>query len=108
LITQLKVRDLDAWRYDAGREAPLLVDVREPWEHEHARIDGARLIPLQSLPTRAAELPRDRDLVLVCHHGARSQRAAQWLEQAGYARLYNLVGGVDAWSCEIDPGVPRY
>ena len=60
------------------------------------------------MPARAAELPRDRDLVLVCHHGNRSQRVAQWLEQAGYTRLYNLAGGVERWATDVDPTMARY
>jgi len=63
---------------------------------------------MQTVPARATELPRDRDLVLVCHHGNRSQRVAQWLEQAGYTRLYNLAGGVERWATDVDPTMARY
>jgi rhodanese-related sulfurtransferase len=108
LIPQLSPRDVVAWRTDASREPPLLVDVREPWEFEHCSIDGSVLIPLQSLPGRVGELPRDRDLVLVCHHGNRSQRAAVWLRQSGYPRVNNLAGGVLAWADDVDPQMPRY
>ena len=97
-----------AWRADATREAPLLVDVREPWEYDRCRIEGSVLIPLQSLPGRTGELPRDRDLVLVCHHGNRSQRAAAWLQQSGYPRVHNLAGGVAAWADDVDPQMARY
>jgi rhodanese-related sulfurtransferase len=108
LITQLAVRDLAAWRADPAREAPVLIDVREPWEYAHCHIDGSQPMPLQTVPARVGELPRERDLVLICHHGNRSQRAAQWLEQNGYARLFNLVGGVEAWANDVDPAMPRY
>jgi rhodanese-related sulfurtransferase len=108
LIAQLEPRELAAWRADASRPAPVVIDVREPWEYAHCHIEGSQLIPLQTVPARAAEIPRDRDLVLVCHHGNRSQRVAQWLEQAGYTRLFNLRGGVEAWATDVDPAMPRY
>lgn len=108
MIAQLEPRELAAWRADAGRPAPLLIDVREPWEYAHCHIEGSQLIPLQTIPSRVEEVPQDRDIVLVCHHGNRSQRVAQWLEQAGYSRLFNLRGGVEAWASEVDPAMPRY
>jgi len=108
LIAQLEPRDLAAWQRDPARPAPVLVDVREPNEHALGLIEGSLTMPLQTLPARVAELPRDRDLVLVCRSGNRSQRAAQWLEQAGFTRLFNLRGGVLAWSTDVDPTMPRY
>jgi rhodanese-related sulfurtransferase len=108
LIPQLKPTELAAWRADASREPPVLVDVREPWEVALCRIEGALAIPLNQLPARVAELPRDRDLVFYCHHGMRSQNAALWLERSGYDRLFNLRGGVDAWAAEVEPAMPRY
>ena len=109
MIPELEPRDLAAWRADAAREAPLVVDVREPNEHAVCLIDGSMTMPMQTVPSRAAtELPRDRDLVIVCHHGNRSRRVAQWLEQAGYTRLFNLRGGVEAWATDVDPTMPRY
>ena len=105
-IVQLSPRAL-AQRLAAG-DAPLIVDVREPWEYEVARVAGSQLLPLGQLVERAASLPRDRDLVLLCHHGMRSQQAAQWLRSAGYTRVANLAGGIDAWSVEVDPSVARY
>jgi len=108
LIAQLQPAELDAWRGDAAREAPVIVDVREPWEFERCRIEGSRLIPLGELTRRLSELPTDRDLVLVCHHGSRSFRAAAWLAQNGFPRAHNLAGGVDAWAQLVDPAMPRY
>ena len=108
MISQLSARDLAAWRADSSREPPFLVDVREPWEFSTCHIDGALLVPLQTLPTRLAELPEDRDLVLICHHGNRSQQAALWLERNGYTRLHNLRGGVAAWADDVEPQMPRY
>ena len=108
MIRQIAPAELAAWRADAARPAPVLVDVRESWEFSRCRIDGALSIPLAQLPARRAELPDDRDLVMVCHHGSRSQHAAMWLEQNGFASLHNLRGGVEAWALEVDNAMPRY
>jgi rhodanese-related sulfurtransferase len=108
LITQLEPRELAAWRNDPQREPPVLIDVREPWEFALCHIEGSQLIPLQSVPSRVEEIPEDRHIVLICHHGNRSNRVAQWLEQAGYSRLYNLRGGVEGWANDVEPGMPRY
>ena len=86
----------------------VLVDVREPHEWEIARMAGATLIPLRALPARVAELDSSREIVLHCHHGVRSMRALEFLHQAGYRKLRSVRGGIDAWSHEIDPTVPRY
>ncbi len=108
MIGRLTPAELAAWRADAAREAPVVVDVREPWEVERCHIDGARAIPLRELPAKAAELPPDRELVLVCHHGGRSAQAALWLARNGFTRVHNLEGGVDAWAVTVDPRMPRY
>ena len=86
----------------------VLIDVREPHEAEIARIPGATLIPLATLPARVSELDSSREIVLHCHHGQRSMRALEFLRQAGFRKLKNLRGGIDAWSREVDPSVPRY
>jgi adenylyltransferase/sulfurtransferase len=88
--------------------APLLVDVREPHEVEIARLPDALVIPLGTLPERMRELDTSRDLVLFCHHGVRSMRALELLHRAGFRKLRSLRGGIDAWSREVDPTVPRY
>ncbi len=90
------------------RDDLLVVDVREPGEYAIARIPGAMLVPLQTLPARMAELDSSREIVLHCHHGVRSLQALKLLEQSGYRKLRNLRGGIDAWSREVDPAVPRY
>jgi len=108
LINQITPVDLAAWRADATRPSPVLVDVREPWEYERCRIDGAQSIPLAQLPTRRSELPEKCELVLVCHRGSRSQHAAMWLAQNGFTNLHNLRGGVEAWAIEVDPAMARY
>src|SRR6184192_3902233 len=85
-----------------------LIDVREPFEFEIARIDGAKLIPLGEIPERADELDREQTLIVHCHSGRRSAQAVRLLKQRGFANVYNLEGGIDAWSDFIDPTVPKY
>ncbi|MBW7932010.1 MAG: molybdopterin-synthase adenylyltransferase MoeB [Gemmatimonadaceae bacterium] len=92
----------------AGGWAPLLLDVREPWEHATARLEGSTLIPLGELARRAHEVPQDRDVVVYCHHGMRSAHAVSMLRLAGWSRVFNLSGGIDRWSIEADRSVPRY
>lgn len=87
---------------------PLLVDVREDDERRAASIEGSVHIPMGQVPGRLDELPRDRDLLIHCHHGARSMQVAQFLAAHGYDRLANLEGGIDEWSRHVDPEVPRY
>jgi len=90
------------------KEVLTLIDVREPYEYEIARIDGSRLIPLGELESHVSDLPRTGALVLQCHSGGRSEHAVRILQEAGFENALNLVGGIDAWSVEIDPAVPRY
>lgn len=90
-----------------GDRGPQLVDVREPYEWEIARITGARLVPLAQLPGRLGELDPRRDVVAYCHHGVRSRRAAELLRAAGF-RARSLAGGIDAWAADVDPAVRRY
>jgi sulfur-carrier protein adenylyltransferase/sulfurtransferase len=91
-----------------AREPFELIDVREAFEYEIARIDGARLIPLGEIAERADELQREQPIVVHCHSGRRSAEAVRQLQQRGFANVYNLEGGIDAWSDEIDPSVPKY
>jgi adenylyltransferase/sulfurtransferase len=105
-IPQIPVHELQA-RMNSGRPF-ILLDVREPFEFEMARIEGANLIPLGELPARYSELDRRREIFVFCHSGVRSERAAEFLRSAGFAKVANVAGGIDAWSEEIDPNVPRY
>ena len=100
--------ELAAWLSDPRREPPLLLDVREPWEWQTARIEGARHMPMREVPARVGEIERDREVIAICHHGGRSQQVAMFLEKNGFAKVHNLVGGVDAWSRTVDPAVPLY
>ena len=94
----------------SGADAPLLLDVREPFEADLAKIDGALLIPLGDLENELERLrdDQDRSIVIHCHHGGRSRKACELLQSKGFRRVANLRGGIDAWSTEVDPGVPRY
>lgn len=94
-------------RMDSG-EPFELIDVREPFEYEIARIDGAKLIPLGEISERLDELSGEQPIVVHCHSGKRSAQAARLLQQHGFANVYNLEGGIDAWSDQIDPNVPKY
>jgi len=108
LIPQLTPQELARWRSDPAREAPVLVDVRERWEFAYCRIEGSQLLPLSEIAQRHDELPTDRPLVMICHHGRRSQHAAMLLHGAGFARVHNLQGGIEAWAEDVDPTMPRY
>ncbi|HET9004415.1 MAG TPA: rhodanese-like domain-containing protein [Gemmatimonadaceae bacterium] len=88
-------------------ETPFILDVREPHEHAYARIGGSELIPLGALHRTIDTLPRERDVVVYCHHGIRSAHAVEMLRGAG-VRARNLSGGIDRWSTEVDPSVRRY
>jgi rhodanese-related sulfurtransferase len=99
---------LAAWLADTGRDKPLLLDVREPWEWDTARIEGSQHVPMREVPVRLAEIDRQREVVAICHHGGRSQQVAMFLEKNGFSKVHNLQGGVDAWSRTVDPAVPLY
>jgi rhodanese-related sulfurtransferase len=107
-LKQISPTELAAWLADASRKKPQLLDVREPWEWDTARIEGAKLIPMREVPARVAELDRGQEVVAICHHGGRSQQVAMFLEKNGFAKVHNLQGGVDAWSRTVDPAVPLY
>jgi rhodanese-related sulfurtransferase len=85
-----------------------LVDVREPWEFATAHIDGSLAMPMGEVPTRAQELDPLERMVVVCHHGVRSMNATVWLRRQGFEQAQSMRGGIDAWSAEVDPRVPRY
>jgi sulfur-carrier protein adenylyltransferase/sulfurtransferase len=104
-IPQITVKELKR-RRDAG-EGVFLLDVREPYEYQIAQIGGT-LIPQNDVPQRLNEIPRDREIVVQCRSGARSQKIAEFLKQSGYSQVVNLAGGILAWSDEVDPKVQKY
>ena len=94
-------------RRDQGEDV-FVLDVREPQEIEIAPFPGAAHIPMGDIPSRLTELDSDRETVVVCHHGVRSAQVAIYLARMGFERVFNLTGGIDAWSEEVDPSTPRY
>lgn len=87
---------------------PVLLDVREPSEFEYCALEGAINIPLTRIPGALNQLDPEQEYVLICHHGVRSQRAGAFLASQGFRKLINLVGGIEAWACDIAPEMPRY
>jgi rhodanese-related sulfurtransferase len=104
---EIAVEELMALR-DAGGNVVLL-DVREPWEFETAKIADSKLIPMGDIPARFnQELNPEEHIVVVCHHGVRSMNVTAWLRQQGFEKVQSLRGGIDRWSRQIDPTVPVY
>ena len=93
---------------DSGQPAPLLLDVREPWEFEICRIEGSSLIPMRQIHTAVEQMDHDQHTVVICHHGIRSQQVCVYLTHMGFTNVFNLVGGVQAWAHEVDPDMPTY
>jgi sulfur-carrier protein adenylyltransferase/sulfurtransferase len=92
----------------AQGDALFVLDVREPWEYDLASVANSTLVPLSTLPSAINRLDPAVEYVVLCHHGMRSEMAANWMRAQGYTQVLNLVGGIDAWSTEVDPTVPRY
>jgi rhodanese-related sulfurtransferase len=112
MVDQVRPAQLAAWIGSHSGGRPVVLDVREPAELRAASIkpDGFELvtIPMNEIPQRLAELDPDRPVACLCHHGTRSQRVAMFLAANGFADVANIAGGIDAWSREVDPGVPLY
>ena len=86
-----------------------LLDVREPWEYQTARIEGATLIPMGDIPSRAhQELDPEAHIIVYCHHGVRSLNVTAWLRQQGFEKAQSMAGGIDAWARRVDGKVPMY
>ena len=90
------------------QSTPLLLDVREPWEFDICHIEGSNNLPMGQIPQRVEELPDSGEIVVICHHGVRSQQVIRFLQGQMNARLINLDGGVDAWAREVDRDMPLY
>ena len=103
---EITPRDVKA-KLTSGKEFAF-VDVREQWEYDASRIEGSTLIPLREIPAHLATLQQAGEIVLFCHHGMRSLDAAAWLRSQGVAGARSMSGGIDRWSAEVDPKVPRY
>ncbi len=87
---------------------PFLLDVREHWEYQVCRIEGAQLLPMRQVPNAYPSLDRHRETVVICHHGVRSYQVAYFLEHMGFTNVVNLTGGVAAWARDVDPAMPTY
>ncbi|HYF57710.1 MAG TPA: rhodanese-like domain-containing protein [Burkholderiaceae bacterium] len=104
----LSAPELAAWLADPAREAPLLLDVREPWEVATCALAGAVVVPMREIPARLDEIDPARPTVVYCHHGIRSRQVAHFLSSRGFDDVWNLSGGIDAWAREVDPSCPTY
>lgn len=107
-MRQITAPELAAWLADPAREQPLLLDVREDWEFQTCKIAGSVQIPMHLIPVRVGEIDDDREVVCICHHGARSMNVAAFLERNGFSNVTNLTGGVHAWAVQVDPSMPKY
>ena len=107
-MNQITPQQLQQRLSDTASRRPLLLDVREPWEFQICHLPGSVLMPMRTIPARLAGLDPQADTVVICHHGGRSLQAAIFLERAGFARLYNLTGGLDAWARTVEASMPVY
>ncbi|HBG93723.1 MAG TPA: sulfurtransferase [Chromatiaceae bacterium] len=112
-MQQLNPHDLqDLLRRTQADRRPWLLDVREPWEFNICRIEGSQLVPMRQIPAQVQswsdDIKAEQSVVVICHHGIRSQQVALYLERQGFAQVYNLQGGVDAWARDVDPAMAKY
>lgn len=115
-MEHLTPQQVAEWVADTGRVPPLLLDIREPWEFETAKIAGATLFPMSTLVSHIDALEalqkdaagQTHPIVCICHHGARSMQVATFLESRGFEQVINMTGGIHGWSQQVDPAVPTY
>jgi sulfur-carrier protein adenylyltransferase/sulfurtransferase len=103
-----QIQPLELKKKLANGEDIFLLDVREPWEFSLSAIEGSENFPLAEVVDRQQEFVFEEEIVVICHFGERSQRAATELVESGFKTVHNLIGGIDAWSQIVDPTVPRY
>ncbi|HEY4949560.1 MAG TPA: rhodanese-like domain-containing protein [Candidatus Acidoferrales bacterium] len=108
LMANIEITPREVKELLARDDKVLFVDVREPWEYQTTHIEGSVLIPLGQIPANLARLENAEQLVLFCHHGMRSLDAAAWLRSQGVEGAQSMTGGIERWSTDIDPSVPRY
>ncbi len=116
MVDQIHPAAFAQWTHSTSGATPLVLDVREPWEVYTASVhavSGAHAfdvlpMPMQEIPARLAELPKDRPIACLCHHGVRSLQVARYLSQNGFEHVVNIAGGIQAWSAELDSSVPTY
>jgi rhodanese-related sulfurtransferase len=107
-MQHLTAPELAALLANGSGTPPVLLDVREPWEYQLCRIDGAVSMPMNTIPAQLEQIDRDAQIVCICHHGARSMRVAQFLENNGFEQVINLTGGVHAWATQVDTSMSTY
>ena len=107
-LRQMTVQELRAALIAESAARPLLLDVREAWEWQLARIEGSQHLPMGEIPARIDNLDKSHPTVVICHHGVRSLQVVAFLARLGFANLHNLQGGIDAWARNVDPAVPVY
>ena len=108
LLANIEITPRETKDLLARDDKVLFVDVREPWEYDTAHIEGSVLIPLREIPSNLQRIENAEKVVIFCHHGMRSLDAATWLRSQGVEDAKSMAGGVDRWSTEIDPTIPRY
>ncbi len=106
-MRHISVSELKSY-LEKSQPAPILLDVREPWEYQICHLENSKLIPMSQIMRAMNELDPQQEHVLICHHGVRSQRVGAFLDQAGFRNIVNLQGGINAWAREIDPRMPTY
>ena len=106
-MRQITASELKSY-LEKSQHAPILLDVREPWEYQICHLANSKLIPMSQIIRAVSELDPQQEHVLICHHGVRSQRVGAFLDQAGFSNIVNLQGGINAWAREIDPHMPTY
>jgi rhodanese-related sulfurtransferase len=106
-MRRFSAAELNAYLEEADTP-PLLLDVREPWEYATCRLKDAQLVPMRQIPNALADLDKNRETVVICHHGIRSYHVARFLEQAGFTNVINLDGGVAAWARDVDHTMATY
>ncbi len=112
MVSQLSVEQLHAM-LQSESPSPLLLDVREPWERDICRIQGSKHLPMRVIPNELnggslSAIDRDQPVVVICHHGIRSQQVALYLDQQGFSDVLNLRGGIDAWARDVEPDMASY
>jgi rhodanese-related sulfurtransferase len=106
-MQELAPQALSVW-LRSDKPKPILLDVREPWEFEIGHLEGAQLMPMSTVSAQMSALDEEADIVVICHHGMRSQHVGAFLEHQGFKHIYNLEGGMDRWAAEVDPKMPVY
>ncbi len=106
-MRHFSAKDLKVY-LNGSEPAPVLLDVREPWEFGICRIEGAQLLPMRNIPQSLDQLDPQSEIVVICHHGIRSRQVAMYLEHQGFTNVINMEGGMAAWARDVDPDMPTY